>query len=498
MARRIAVCLFIACASAYVLGYRGATAGDDLINLQDCEHLASTGTLGFSPAEYNPRQAPLLRFFFREGTDQRVYTVLAPGLPVASSPFCWMAAHLFDRAGTVVRTQRFGSEVQGRAPDAELARLRADPLAFAAGLINPLCIALVVTAFFVFGLLQGSEVTWAALCSLVLGFGTLLWCYAESYWSQPLCLACLLGGLCLLRAGARPGAGAWFGLLGGAVVGCAGLARYESFAFAAVLVATASFVSLRAGRPGRAILPSLGFLGPVLLAMGWNAARFGSVLSTGSPHGSLKGLFGGDLGDRLAVSLVANTFGLNQGLFIFAPPVLVSLCVGLWCWRRLDPFERVGVLLGLTMVGFYSAFTLWEAGPAWGPRFLVLAVPFLMLPILRHGQGRARRWLYGAGLLGTALQLPGILLIMDSDVMRRTNLYFSDGPASFNLTSEIGLQASRFLERGGDVFWWMRSAPAVCLGLLVLAAGVTATVVGARSAFTLLHEAPSSPFTDAS
>lgn len=148
------------------------------------------------------------------------------------------------------------------------------------------------------------------------------------------------------------------------------------------------------------------------------------------------------------------------------------------------------------MLGFYSAFTMWEAAAAWGPRFLVLAVPFLMLPILRHGQRRARTWLYGSGVLGAALQIPGILVLMDSDVMRRTNLYFSNGAVSFNLTSEIGLQASKLIERGVDAFWWMRSAPAAWMGAFVLAVGVLA-IWGARSAFTLLHEAPSNPFTRA-
>ena len=302
--------------------------------MQACDALVTHGTLGFPVTEYDPGQQPLVRFFFRRGVNGEVYGALPPGLPVASAPLCATARWLFGPAvaGATVRAERIGSHRPG-----DLARLRADPEAFAAGLVNPVACAAVVLLFFLAGLDAGADPRWAATAALGLGLGTFLWSYAESYWTEPLCLLALLGGFLALRRDAEgPGAPA-LGILGGALLGAAALFRYEASAIGAVLLAVAAVRLVRRRGPRALPGPVAGWGAGIAALAGWNWHRFGSVLVTGNPHGSVRDLFGVHVLGRLAFSLPANLVSPNQGLLVFAPPVAVALWIAVRAWRRCSP-----------------------------------------------------------------------------------------------------------------------------------------------------------------
>lgn len=469
----LSLCLLVFVTSLYVLCYRGVTANDGVINLQECEHLSAGRGLAFTPSEYNPKQAPLLHFFFRQGRSGAIFSVLAPGLPVASAPLCWAARKALGPgvAGAVVRAVRFGSDELDAEGAHGLAGVRGDPLALWAGMINPLSTGLMVFCFFWIGLLSGASLRWTTTCALVLAFGTFVWCYAETYWTQPLALAFLLSGFLLLRLHVSKPTG-WLGLLAGTLAGASALFRYESAVFATVLVLIASCAVWSTRKPRQVLAPWAGLLLPLLLLLWWNHHRFGGLFSTGSPHGSLRGLLGRGLLSRLAESIPMNLLSLNQGLYAFAPPLLVATWVGLRSWRRCDVFERGALLLAGLMFGFYSTFVMWETSNAWGPRFLVLLVPFLLMPMFRHASARARTGFLLAGAAGLLVQLVGVLVVMSSEVMRATNAYFCDTWMELFFRSEIWMGGRQLAVSGADPFWWMHGKAGPWMaGALVLLAG---------------------------
>lgn len=481
-APRIGLWLFAFTLGVYVLADRGPTAADDLIHLQACEALATRDTLAFSRATYDPAAKPLLRFFFREGVGGRVYAGLPPGLAVASAPLCLAALSVAGpAAGATVRRLRFGAE----GPET-LEALRRDPLARAAGLVNPLAAASLVLLFFLYARDRDARPEHAVGAALVLGFGTFLWSYAESYWTQPLALALLFGGFVALRRYALAGGSAAQGLLAGALLGATALVRYEAPLLATVVLG-AGVVSLAQRQEGRRIAPPLfGFALPLVALLVWNLVRFGRPFETGSPHGSLAALLAGAPA-RLLVSLPANLVSPNQGLLVFAPPLAVAAVVAWRARRRLDLFERAGLGIGVLALLFYSAFTMWETAGSWGPRFLVPALPFLLLPAVGHAGTPSRRWLYGAGLLGALVQLPG-LLVLPEHATSQTLRYFSAGTLDFLLRSELLVDGRRVLAGAVDPFWWSGSRAAALTGMLVLAATLASAALGWRA----MRRAPAS------
>lgn len=457
--------LFGLALSVYLLGYRGVVAGDNLIHVQACLRLASHGELGFSPSEYDPATHPLLRIFLRRGSNGEVYSGLPPALELASAPLCFAALHLGGpAAGAVVRSERFGQ--RGKE---SLRALRRDPVAFAAGLVNPVSMALLVLCFFLYGLEVGASRGWAATAALVLGFGTYLWWYAETYWTQPLGALLLLAGLLALRrytTKARPMA---IGIAGGALLGLAALARFEAPVAGGLLLGAGCLVGWRRLGWRSVVAPVSGFVAGLGVTLWWNWHRFGSPFDTGSYHGSLRTFFGAGIGPRLLVSVPGNTVSLNQGLFVFAPPLLVALVVAARAWRRLDVFEIAAVGTSFVLLAFYSVFDMWETAQGWGPRYLVLAVALMLLPVLRHGGKAARRWLVGAGILGGLLVASGILVILHDDIITGTLSYYVRPAWRWMLTSEIWLSWRWLIHQGIDRFWWSRSVSGAIAGVLLAA-----------------------------
>jgi hypothetical protein len=71
----------------------------------------------------------------------------------------------------------------------------------------------------------------------------------------------------------------------------------------------------------------------------------------------------------------------GRGIIWYAPPVLL-LPLGLWLlWQR--AWQIALLCLGVTLahLGFYAMLLYWHGGGSWGPRYLVIALPFMILPL---------------------------------------------------------------------------------------------------------------------
>src|SRR5439155_2714025 len=99
----------------------------------------------------------------------------------------------------------------------------------------------------------------------------------------------------------------------------------------------------------------------------------------------------------------------GRSLFLYAPPVLLGLAL----WPRFARhFAAEALLIAAIGAGHplvYGRWYSWWAGLSWGPRFLLPALPFLLLPLALLPARRAWRLVAGAlvvaGLLVNAVAL---------------------------------------------------------------------------------------------
>ncbi|WP_322799130.1 hypothetical protein [Thermoflexus sp.] len=222
--------------------------------------------------------------------------------------------------------------------------------------------------------------------------------YARLFFAEALIGFCLLLGFRLMSSSGSVGIA-----LGGLAIGWAVLTREGA---GAALPAAGLYLLLR-GRTWQERLRSLGWWGiglgiPLSILIWHNTYRFGSPLLHGYQ------------GEGFTSSLLEGVPGLlispGRGLLFYAPPVLLALpgAARLWPSDRRIVLATAGLLAGYLAI--YGQWWAWHGGWAWGPRFLVPVIPFLLLisgGALDSPSGR--RVALGLGGLGFLIELPGIL-----------------------------------------------------------------------------------------
>ncbi len=118
-----------------------------------------------------------------------------------------------------------------------------------------------------------------------------------------------------------------------------------------------------------------------------NWRLFGGPLSTGygtSPlsgftHPFLRGLYG-------------LTFSTGRGIFWFSPPLFLALFAARRFYRRHAAEAIACLVIVVTHYAFYCGHFEWAGGGAWGPRYLMIALPFAFLPIAAFLADLRGRW----------------------------------------------------------------------------------------------------------
>ena len=266
----------------------------------------------------------------------------------------------------------------------------------------------------------------AMALALLFGVSTPAWAYTTSFFSEPTLGLCLLGALAAVLWDAEIESPIALLLAGG----CLGLAVLTHAADSAFYVPLFLFyVAARCPSERRAwtaaLLSERGtwsvavLMCPVLVALAvtawYDVARFGSPFTTGygivgdvhdlhPPH-SLQGLWEGIYGPLLSP---------GKGLVLYAPILL------LWPWATVR-FRRsaggaawlVAGILAVAVLTHANTLIVWLGGWAWGPRFVVPAIPVLIVPLgaLLNGAGDGlRRLAWLLGILGAVIQVPAVLL----------------------------------------------------------------------------------------
>lgn len=235
--------------------------------------------------------------------------------------------------------------------------------------------ALVVWLFFRLCLRHGASKRVALAGAGLLALGSMVWVYARYPFTEIVQIACFTGFFLELsrlldRLDRRTAflVGLWAGML---------LNTKYIYALslpgAFLLVAVVHVRKLRALI--RAVLfAGLGLVPGVLMVLVYNYLRFGSITNTGY-HG-----VGNVMVENVLISMWGFLFSPGKSIFLYTPPLVLAV-LGLPRFWRGHRKTVLAMLLTVAPVAlFYGRFPSWPGDWAWGPRYLVFAVPVLLLP----------------------------------------------------------------------------------------------------------------------
>jgi hypothetical protein len=374
--------LFLATLAVY-----GATAGGsmatDIMTYEVTKGIVESGSVAMSGNIFNMDA--------HRGVDGRYYAPYGIGHAVYSIPF-YLGGRLAERMG-------------GGGVIAKQEALR--KAGFVVG--SAFAAALTVWVAFLFAWRLTGNVPAAIRTAIALGFGTMLWPYAKFGFSAPLGALCATFGTYGIWVGIRSRRRAML-MLGGAGLGAALLVRHELILLclpvAIWIMAESEWKWRRWLEQG--LLAALPVFAAIALTLYYNDVRFGNPLDSGYLRDATveEGSFPAGLAGLL--------FSPGGSLFVYSP-VLIAGCAALASLGRRD--RRTAWLFAgnaLVLMVFYASFAHWDADRSYGPRYLLPAIPFLVLPLahwftLEKGSSK-RRLLSAAVALSVLVQVPGVLV----------------------------------------------------------------------------------------
>ena len=289
-------------------------------------------------------------------------------------------------------------------------------------LLNGFATATTAVLLLALVVLLGYSVGAAVCVALGFGLGTLAWPYATYDFSEPSAAVFLVAGTTAIYAARRyPRWALGLGIAAGTAFVLAVGAKYTSAIIIPLIVLQAVWLGLRPAaapherRVALALVLTLGLLGLLgLLAMIAVAGRVPIVLGEW-----LGGLQRGWLSLPLWIGLRGLLFSPGKSLFLYAPVLILAVLGMPAFWRRHRAVGLVFLVAPWLFVLVYSMKSVWHGG-GWGPRYLVMIVPFLAItaaPVVQSlvssdGSHIKRRLLRaGCGLLlalSCAVQVVGV------------------------------------------------------------------------------------------
>jgi len=278
-------------------------------------------------------------------------------------------------------------------------------------LFNAVVTALTGTLVYLYVNRLGYSASTSLVLSLVFGLATLAWPYAKYCFSDPLAGLSLFAAAYFLQR-YRDNGKASDTLWAGTSLGVAVATRFANIItlplFGLLLLAYIATRDKGQEIRDKPLPPILAFALPLaltaLLLGGYNYARYGDVLQTGYlPQ------------EKFSTPWLEGISGLlispGRGLFLYAPVLLVSLLATPAFVKRHHLEAALALLVSASCVLLYGRWFFWHAGYAWGPRFLVPIVPFvviLMAPLVEKLSGKG--WLAFASLclVSVAIQILGL------------------------------------------------------------------------------------------
>ena len=363
---------------------------------QVARQMATKGQMGFDLRE--PPQDPYSEDYITKGPDGRYYTKWGLGQSLVEVPFIWL-----HRLTTGVHLP---TDIDGA--------LLPDALYHSEWMFLVLCPSLIsaIGCVLVYG--SGRRLGYSERVSMVLslvyGLCTMVWPYSKSLMSEGTLNVAILGGVYGALSYSADNRRGWLAV-SGACLGFAAITKIIS-----LVVVPLVMVYLLSSRDFRISLRNicLFFLPPLLLCLGiegWhNAVRYGTIWPCGYDKGW------GALG--FSTPLLVGLWGLlaspGKSFFLYAPVCLLGLVSarGFSKRNRKEAFLFLGIATAYTLP--HALWCLWAGDWAWGPRFLLVITPYLILPAgvffgSYSAKSRVTKWVtVGLLVLSVWVQILGV------------------------------------------------------------------------------------------
>ena len=224
----------------------------------------------------------------------------------------------------------------------------------------------------------------ALALALIYGFATIAWPYAKQDFAEPGVTLALLGTVYFLMRGLQDGRFVWL-IVGGLIVLSGIAVKYVTAMNLAALAPVPALVTLqsmpRSFRAlGWATLRTAAFLGPMAVIGAVGLAGMFLVLD-------VRPVVLTNFADRFTawldlpiwIGLYGNLLSPGKSVFLYAPPLILALFGSLPFIARHKWWALPFIGIPLLYLLIYSAKGVWYGGSSWGPRYLVPAVPFLLV-----------------------------------------------------------------------------------------------------------------------
>jgi len=410
-ARRLAWPLFLALAAFYLLGTGGTiNTPDGVLMFRVTRSLVEDRTWAITGLAEAPRWGGLNVPDPASG-GSRFYAKYGPGLPLCAVP-----AYLAGKAlAPLARPGEKGLfDVSGGKRNSwyDVSRSNFDEAfhAFAVSWTNSAVVAATVAGVFLIGVELGFGLLPSLLSGLIGGIATPLWPYSKTFFAEP------LGGLGLtwffyfILRGRGAGSPRWRWMAAGLCLGVCVLAKPAHLVLllpAALLVA--GYARRLPGREaaGRVTAFAGGILPGIALIALRNHLCFGAWWETG--YGDEIRQWTTPLWEGIAGLLVSP----GRGLLLYFPVWILVAAASRRFYRshRLESLFIAGCPAVLLVL--HARWHSWEGGWCWGPRFLLPAIPVLLIPLASMFQDpprsrAARLAVAGVVVLGCLVALSGI------------------------------------------------------------------------------------------
>ena len=278
-------------------------------------------------------------------------------------------------------------------------------------LLTSLFSALGVVVFYKFTIFLNIDKKHALILSFVYGFATILFTFSKTFFAHPYSaffnLLALYTLLLALESNQRK-----YLIYSGVAMGISFLMEYTNILVIAVFGIYYLYRNRLKNIPNIFML-GISFLAIASILLVYDYLIFGNPFTTTE---SYQLSYGNILQTQLfkTAELKNGLYGLlfseTSGLFYFSPVLLLSI-PGLLYWIRNDFYNTktknrfLGLVLFLSFAAiliFYAAKEGWRGGNSYGPRYLLVVIPFLVIPIAeffrRYGKYNLF-WLVFAALL---------------------------------------------------------------------------------------------------
>ena len=241
---------------------------------------------------------------------------------------------------------------------------------------------------------------------LALGFGlsTIAWYYSEDFMSEPATTFFLLSAVYWVTGKDRTMRGLlWAGTFLALAVSCrlAALVVIPGFIFYQWMVWAESAEKNIKQLVLDLLLPAIPVVAVLMLIMIYNYLRFGGPLETGYEK----------ISGRFLLGFFGILFSPGKSLFLFNPLTLFG-CLAFMFFLREQ--RKTALLFGWLIVSHLVLFSFWhswQGGMSWGPRLMLVVLPYLILPIgflLREHKQAVKIPVLLALVVGILIQLPSV------------------------------------------------------------------------------------------